>query len=120
VDHDPLLRDNAGTVARPLGFQKPCRFESFGMTDTLAFMTTYYRNRETDKIQSHPQSGLGESLNADEIGEDGKAVKPRTSLAPSKGELKAASDLLKDHSGTPNTTGGKSVAGETNKQEGAK
>lgn len=64
-------------------------------------MTTYYRNRETGIVSAHPTPGIGESLNADEIGEDGKAVKPYTSLAPTPEELKAARDLLKDKSASP-------------------
>ena len=64
-------------------------------------MGTFYRNRTTGRVQSHPQSGIGDSLNSDEIGQDGKPVKPRTSLAPSKAELKSAKALLKDHTATP-------------------
>lgn len=79
-------------------------------------MTTYYRNRSTGKVQAHPKSGLGETFNADEIGEDGKPVKPYTSKAPSVKELKDAQELLKDKSGTPSTTTG-TPAGES-KQEG--
>ena len=94
---------------------------------------TYYRNRATGKVSFHPKSGLGETFNADEIGEDGKPVKPRTSLAPSADELKRAKELLKDNSGTPleqaaaealieraadtKTTGSKPAAGDS-KQEG--
>lgn len=91
----------------------------------------YYRNRTTGKVQFHPKSGIGDSLNSDEIEETGKPIKPRTSLAPSKDELKAAKNLLKDQSATPlevaaneaivkegsKTTGKK--AGDTKKQEGA-
>jgi hypothetical protein len=55
----------------------------------------YYRNRETGLVQWHPVAGLGETFNADEIEETGKPVKPITSLAPSKTELKAAQDLMK-------------------------
>lgn len=61
----------------------------------------YYRNRTTGRVQYHPQSGIGDSLNSDEIAENGKPVKPRTSLAPSSDELRRAKDLLKDNSGTP-------------------
>ncbi len=61
----------------------------------------YYRNRQTGKVQMHPVSGLGDTFNADEIGEDGKTIKPYTSLAPSKTELKEANELLKDKSSTP-------------------
>lgn len=73
---------------------------------------THYRNRETGKVFFHPKPGIGDSLNSDEIGEDGKPVKPITSLAPSKTELKAASDAMKDHTKTPG-------ASSTGKQEGA-
>ena len=72
-------------------------------------MATYYRNRETGRVQVHPKAGLGDTFNADEIGEDGKPVKPRTSLAPSGAELKAAKELLRDQSagasGPTKTTG---------------
>lgn len=64
-------------------------------------MTAYYRNRETGLVQAHPVSGLGESFNSDEIGEDGKPVKPYTSLAPTADELRAAKALLKDPSANP-------------------
>ena len=84
-------------------------------------MTTFYRNRQTGLVQSHPQSGIGKSLNAEEIGEDGKPVKPRTSLAPSKRELKEANELMRDRSATPSkTTGSKTAVGDSNKQKGAK
>ena len=62
---------------------------------------TYYRSLETGKVQYHPKSGLGRVFNAEEIGEDGKSVKPRTSLAPSKTEIKAAKELLRDRSASP-------------------
>jgi len=77
---------------------------------------TYYRNRETGRVQFHPKSGLGETFNADEIGEDGKPVKPYTSLAPSKAELKEATQLLKDLSGKATKTTG-NPAGDS--KEGA-
>ena len=64
-------------------------------------MGTYYRNRETGKVQFHPKSGLGETFNADEIGDDGKLVKPRTSLAPTPSEIKAAKELMRDKSASP-------------------
>lgn len=82
-------------------------------------MNTFYRNRETDKVQSHPQSGIGESLNADEIGEDARPVKPRTSLAPSPEEVKAGRALLRDVAANPKTTEAKSGTGDSNKQKGA-
>lgn len=72
-------------------------------------MATFYRNRETGKVQSHPKSGIGESLNADEIGEDGKPVKPRTSLAPTTAELKAAKALLKGHASPLETAANQAV-----------
>lgn len=65
---------------------------------------TYYRNRETGLTQFHPVSGLGDTFNADEIEETGKPVKPRTSLAPSQAEIKEARDLMKDKTGTADTT----------------
>lgn len=79
-------------------------------------MTAYYRNRETGLVQSHPQSGLGEFFNADEIGEDGQTVKPRTSLAPSAKEIKDAKDLMKDHTANPKTT--KATSGSGDSKEG--
>lgn len=78
-------------------------------------MTAFYRNRETGIVQAHPKSGIGESLNADEIEDTGRPVKPRTSKAPTKAELKRKTDLLKDNSVDPKTTG----ATSTGKQEGA-
>ena len=59
----------------------------------------YYRNDTTGRVQFHPKSGIGASLGSTEIAEDGKPVKPRTSLAPSSDELRAAKALLKDNSG---------------------
>lgn len=56
-------------------------------------MTTYYRNRTTGIVQAHPKAGIGDALNSDEIEETGK---PRTSLAPSKKEIKDRKALLKD------------------------
>ncbi len=61
----------------------------------------YYRNDTTGRVQFHPKSGIGKSLGSTEIAEDGKPVKPRTSLAPSSDELRRAKALLKDNSGTP-------------------
>lgn len=58
----------------------------------------YYRNNQTGRVQFHPKSGLGASLNSTEIADDGKPVKPRTSLAPSADEIRTAKGLLKDHS----------------------
>lgn len=87
----------------------------------------YYRNNETGKVQFHPKPGIGASLGSTEIAEDGKPVKPRTSLAPSSDELRSAQALLKDNTQTPATrkprgrgaskTSG-TKAGDTNKQEG--
>lgn len=57
----------------------------------------FYRNRATGIIQFHPKGGIGAALNSDEVGLDGKPVKPITSLAPDKDELKAAKNLLKDN-----------------------
>lgn len=78
---------------------------------------TFYRNRETGKVQFHPKSGLGETFNADEIEDTGKPVKPRTSLAPSKAELKERKGLLKNHGNTPSTTEAKTGTGDSH-QEG--
>ena len=87
----------------------------------------YYRNDTTGKVQFHPKSGIGASLGSTEIAEDGKPVKPRTSLAPSSDELRSAQALLKDNTQTPGTRktrarrGSKTSgtkAGDTNKQEG--
>jgi hypothetical protein len=61
----------------------------------------YYRHNVTGKTQFHPKSGIGDSLNSVEIGEDGKPVKPRTSLAPSADEIKRAKALLKDNTASP-------------------
>jgi len=58
-------------------------------------MGTFYRNRETGIIQSHPQSGIGDSLNSDEIGEDGKPVKPFVKLPITPDKVKRASALAK-------------------------
>jgi len=73
----------------------------------------YYEHNLTRKRSFHPVSGIGESLNATEIGEDGKLVKPRTSLAPTSQELKEAKAALK----SPNTAEAKTGTGD-NKQEG--
>lgn len=93
-------------------------------------MATYYRNRTTGIIQSHPQSGIGDSLNSDEIGQDGKPLKPHTSLAPSVDEVKRARDLITPKSNPltealassketrEKTTARKPVSGNS-KQEGA-
>jgi len=82
----------------------------------------YYEHNVTGKRSFHPKSGIGASLNATEIGEDGKAVKPRTSLAPTKAELKAGKEALRDRTGSPSrstkTTEAKTGTGES-KQEGA-
>lgn len=53
---------------------------------------TYYRNRETGIIQRHPVSGLGESLNSDEVGEDAKPIVP---LGTSKKDAQKLVDLGK-------------------------
>lgn len=49
-----------------------------------------YKNRETGIIQSHPRSGIGDSLNSDEVGEDSKPVVP---LGASKAETKRRVNL---------------------------
>jgi hypothetical protein len=67
----------------------------------------YYEHNITGNRSFHPVSGLGKTFNATEIGEDGKPVKPKTSLAPSADELKDAKALLKDHSASPKTPAAK-------------
>lgn len=69
-------------------------------------MTAFYRNRETGIVQSHPTSGLGDSFNSDEIGEDGKPL----------AYLPISSDKVEAHraSKTPDADGN----GSTNKQKG--
>lgn len=75
-------------------------------------MTAYYRNRETGNIQSHPVSGLGDDFNSDEVGEDGKVVKPFVKLPITDDKIKSAKSLMKDHdSGSKPGTG-------SSKQEG--
>ena len=76
----------------------------------------YYRNRETDIVQWHPQSGLGDFFNSDEIGEDGKPVKPFVTLPITPEKIKDAKSLMKaDDSHTPAVN---SDAGSSKKQEG--
>lgn len=96
----------------------------------------YYRSKTTGRTQFHPRSGLGDTFNSIEIGEDGRPVKPYTSLAPTPDELKKANDLLKDHTASPLTpfqaateraarlarpqkTTGKPAVDKKKKQEGA-
>lgn len=76
-------------------------------------MSALYRNRTTGIIQRHPVSGIGESLNSDEIGEDGK---PFVKLPITKDKIKQAKNLMKDD---PKTTGAKTGAGTTTDKEGA-
>lgn len=68
-------------------------------------MGTYYRNRVTGKIQQHPKSGLGERFNADEVGQDGKPIKPHATKGKDKPSTK-----------TPEATTG---TGSAEKKEGA-
>lgn len=75
-------------------------------------MTAFYRSRVTGKVQSHPKSGLGESFNSDEIGQDGKPVKPFVALPITKEKIKDAQSLMK----TPEATTG---TGSAKEQEGA-
>lgn len=35
-----------------------------------------YKNRETGIVQYHPRSGIGDSLNSDEVSDDSKPVVP--------------------------------------------
>lgn len=74
---------------------------------------TFYRNRETGIIQSHPTAGLGDSFNSDEVGEDGKPVKPFIPLGASTEETSRRIKLAKAK--TPEATTG---TGSTNEQEG--
>lgn len=63
-------------------------------------MTTFYRNLETGIIQSHPVAGLGDSFNAEEVGEDGKVVKPFVALPITPDKVRSAKALLNDHRDT--------------------
>ena len=91
-------------------------------------MTAYYRNRETDIVQAHPVSGLGETFNSIEVGEDGKPIdgsKPKAKRAPkvraplgtSRVEVARRQKLVDAPS---QTTGGTPAAGDSNKQEETK
>jgi len=72
----------------------------------------YYRNRETGIIQSHPKSGIGDSLNSDEVAEDGKRIKPFVKMPITGEKIKRHKSLLK-------TAEANSGSGETkHKQEG--
>ena len=55
---------------------------------------TFYRNRVTGIVQAHPKSGIGDSLNSDEIGQDGKPIKPFVALPITKDKIKSAKSLL--------------------------
>lgn len=77
-------------------------------------MSTFYRNRETGKVQAHPKSGLGEFFNSDEIGLDGKPVKPFVKHPVTKDKIKEAKSLMKGHE-TPEAV---SSTGSTTKQKG--
>jgi hypothetical protein len=63
---------------------------------------TFYRNRETGIIQAHPVSGLGETFNSDEVGEDAKPIVP---LGASTDETKRRLDLAKAPKTPEATTG---------------
>lgn len=78
-------------------------------------MTTFYRNRETGIIVAHPVAGIGDSLNSDEVGEDGKALKPFVALPITPDKIKAAQELMKDKN--PEAGSG---TGSANAQEGEK
>lgn len=67
----------------------------------------YYRNRETEITQFHPVSGLGESFNSDEIGEDGKELKPRIPLGTDKAETNRRVNLASSPKTPEATTGDK-------------
>lgn len=78
-------------------------------------MTTYYRNRTTGNIQGHPHSGLGESFNSEEVGQDGKPIKPFVKTPITKDKIKRAKSLMKGHD-TPEATTG---TGSAKEQKGA-
>ena len=75
-------------------------------------METFYRNHVTGKIQAHPKSGLGERFNADEVGQNGKPIKPFVKTPVTKDEIKKAKSLMK----TPDANSG---TGSTEEQKGA-
>jgi hypothetical protein len=56
-------------------------------------------------VQAHPTPGLGEFLNSDEIGEDGKPVKPFVPLPITQDAIKQARSLMKGHETPEATTG---------------
>ena len=76
-------------------------------------MTAYYRNRETGIIQQHPKSGLGETFNSDEVGQDGKPVKsPVSPVSDDKGKQP------KSKADGPDAPEAKTGTGSPTKQEG--
>lgn len=78
-------------------------------------MSPLYRNRETEKTQFHPVSGLGDTFNSDEIDATGHPVnKPRVPLGSSQAEVGKARKAQKPTTGSK-TTGTK--AGDTNEEE---
>lgn len=72
-------------------------------------MTAYYRNRVTGIVQAHPKSGIGDSLNSDEIGQDGKPIKPFVALPITKDKIKSAKSLL----GGDTKRSGRRVSGDS-------
>lgn len=62
----------------------------------------FYRNRETGIVQFHPTAGLGDSFNSDEIGEDGKAVKPFVNLPITDDKIRDAKSLMEDKTESKN------------------
>lgn len=61
---------------------------------------TLYRNRETGIVQFHPTAGLGDSFNSDEIGEDGKPVKPFVKTPITDDKVRDAKSLMADKNET--------------------
>ena len=74
----------------------------------------YYRNRTTGIIQSHPKSGIGDSLNSDEVGQDGKPVKPFVALPITPDKVKKAKSLMDE----PTKTAEAKTGTGDSKQEG--
>ncbi len=86
-------------------------------------MSPFYRNRATGIVQAHPKSGIGNSLNSDEIGQDGKPVKPFVALPITPEKIGKAKGLMRGGAATApvestdTTTEAKTGTGDS-KQEG--
>lgn len=80
-------------------------------------MSPFYRNRETGIVQAHPKSGIGNSLNSDEIGQDGKPVKPFVALPITPEKIGKAKGLMRGGGTAETTTEAKTGTGDS-KQEG--